>query len=82
MKIKKMAVIMVAEIKLQKGIIKSTIDEVGAKMLKGSKNVFDPYTSTVYDEMMDEQIAEAANRKEAGKMAQTIIVEVIKELDI
>ena len=82
MKIKKMAAIIVAEMTLEKAIFRSTIDEIGAKMLKKSKELFDPYTSAAYDEMMDEQIALAATSKEAGKMAREIIVDVVKEMDI
>ncbi len=82
MKIKQIATIIATEVKLTKAIVSSSLDEAGAKMLKGSKRIFDPYTSTVYDELMDERITRASNMKEASKMARTIIVDVVKEMDI
>lgn len=82
MKIKTIATIVVAETKLEKEIIACSINEIGARMLKWSKNVFDPYTSSVYDEMMDEQIFKEVNAKEANKMAQAIIFNIIKEIDV
>lgn len=80
MKVKKIAAKAMAASKLAKIYVKAQKEEINYRLLAGSKKIFDPYTSNVYDDLMQDKIEYARLQQKAAVAASAIIDGMIDQL--
>lgn len=78
---KKFTAKVIATITLDKQWVRETFAEIDAKLALGSKKVFDPYTSEVYDELMKEKITDARLSKRAIALARKEVFKLIDNMN-
>ena len=66
--------------RINKEVRTSYTSMVGSQILKRLKNVFDPYTSDVYDELMDEEYERAKHNFDCAKSYYGFIDKTIDDL--